>query len=88
MNIIDGSDISRMLKYSEITVPTPSVDVYGADANILTMGSYLPKSIFQRVRCAFRFLPCLVVGMPVAFAIFLLAFVIPSARFQLNPFIF
>lgn len=35
----------------------------------------------------FALLPLLVVGMPVAFAIFLFAFVIPKARFQLkdNP---
>jgi hypothetical protein len=32
----------------------------------------------------FALLPLLVVGMPVAFAIFLLTLVMPKARFQLN----
>ena len=45
----------------------------------------VPNIDFQRILCAFFFLPDFVVGMPVAVAIFLFALVIPSARFQLKP---
>lgn len=46
-----------------------------------------PKSAFHNKDFAFRFLPCFVVGIPVARANFDLADDIPSARFQLNPLI-
>lgn len=44
-----------------------------------------PTSAFHIMLCALRFRPALVVGIPVAFAIFRFALVMPRARFQLKP---
>jgi hypothetical protein len=44
-----------------------------------------PKNAFQRRLFALRFRPAFVVGIPVAFAIFRFAPLIPTARFHEKP---
>lgn len=56
-----------------------------AEAGAFFIRPHLPKKAFHRRLCALRFLPDFVVGMPVAFAIFLFALEMPVARFQLKP---
>ena len=63
------------------------------DGSLLQQGAVFFFYLIPKSRPTFAQRPCLVVGMPVALAIFLFALVIPSARFQLNdnpgiPFFF